>query len=142
MAEHENAIGDSHPDPGLQYFRSPGPLADGDHQSQQDLQRDVQEEQLHPESVDAIDSPREEAVLTLHVWVQVAKNFEPFIRLTEEEVREELLDFEENISFDASELGVGQHKISAEAYASWQKHEYTESDNIKNHSKEIQINID
>ena len=76
------------------------------------------------------------------VWVQVAKNFEPFIRLTEEEVREELLDFEENISFDASELGVGQHKISAEAYASWQKHEYTESDNIKNHSKEIQINID
>ena len=25
------------------------------------------------------------------VWVQVAKNFEPFIRLTEEEVREELL---------------------------------------------------
>ena len=40
------------------------------------------------------------------VWVQVAKNFEPFIRLTEEEVREELLDFEENISFDASDLGV------------------------------------
>lgn len=76
------------------------------------------------------------------IWVQVAKNFEPFIRLTEEEVRQELFDFEENISFNASELGKGQHKISADVYASWQKHEYTESDNIKNHSKEIVINID
>lgn len=75
------------------------------------------------------------------VWVQVAKNFEPFIRLTEEEVREELFDFNEKFVFSASELGKGKHKISAEAFASWQKHNYTEPGNVKNNSKEIEIII-
>ena len=75
------------------------------------------------------------------VWVQVAKNFEPFIRLTEEEVREELFDFDEKISFKASELGEGKHKIGAEASASWQKHDYIPASNVKNHAKEIEIKI-
>ena len=75
------------------------------------------------------------------IWVQVAKNFEPFIRLSEEEVRQELLDFNEKILFKASELGKGKHKISAEAFASWQKHEYAEPGNIKNNSNEIEITI-
>jgi len=55
------------------------------------------------------------------IWVQVAKNFEPFIRLTEEEIREELFDFNEKIIFKASELGSGKHMIEAEAYVEWQK---------------------
>jgi len=75
------------------------------------------------------------------VWVQVAKNFKPIIRLSEEEVREELFDFDEKITFKASELGSGNHKIAAEAYASWQKHQYIEQDNAKNNSKEIEIKI-
>jgi len=75
------------------------------------------------------------------IWVQVAKNFEPFIRLSEEEVRQELFDFSEKITCKASELGSGKHKISAEVFASWQKHEYTESGNIKNTSKEIEVVI-
>ena len=75
------------------------------------------------------------------IWVQVAKNFEPFIRLTEEEVRHELFDFDENITLKASELGSGNHKIGAEVYVSWQKHDYTEPDNVKNHAKEIEIKI-
>ena len=75
------------------------------------------------------------------VWVQVAKNFEPFIRLTEEEVREELFDFDEKVTFKASELGKGNHKIGAEAWASWNKHDYIESDNTKNTAKEIEIKI-
>lgn len=75
------------------------------------------------------------------VWVQVAKNFEPFIRLTEEEVRQELFDFNEKFLIKASDLGTGKHKISAEVFASWQKHDYTESDNIKNNSKELEITI-
>ena len=33
------------------------------------------------------------------IWVQVAKNFEPFIRLTEEDVRQELFDFNEEFHF-------------------------------------------
>ncbi len=75
------------------------------------------------------------------VWVQVAKNFEPFIRLTEQGVREELFDFNEKITFNASDLGKGTHKIGAEVWASWQKHDYTEPDNAKNHTKEIEIKI-
>lgn len=75
------------------------------------------------------------------VWVQVAKNFKPIIRLTEEEVKQELFDFDEKITFKASELGTGKHKIGAEAFASWQKHDYIDSGNAKNHAKEIEITI-
>jgi len=75
------------------------------------------------------------------IWVQVAKNFEPHIRLTEEEVKQELFDFDEKFTFKASELGSGNHKISAEVFASWQKHDYVQQDSIKNNAKEIQIEI-
>ncbi len=75
------------------------------------------------------------------VWVQVAKNFEPFIRLSEEEVRQELFDFSEKFVFKASDLGKGKHKIGSEAFASWQKHDYVETGNVKNNSNEIEITI-
>jgi hypothetical protein len=75
------------------------------------------------------------------IWVQVAKNFEPFIRLSEEEVRQELFDFNEKFVFKGSDLGKGKHKISAEAFASWQKHDFTEPGNVKNNSREIEITI-
>ncbi len=75
------------------------------------------------------------------IWVQVAKNFEPFIRLSEEEVKQELFDFNEKFAFKASDLGKGKHKVSAEAFASWQKHDFTETGNVKNNSKEIEITI-
>ena len=75
------------------------------------------------------------------VWVQVAKNFEPFIRLTEEEVRQELFDFDEKITFKASELGKGNHTIGAEVNVSWQKHDYTEPFSTKSNAKEIEIKI-
>jgi len=75
------------------------------------------------------------------VWVQVAKNFEPFIRLSEEEVRQELFDFDEKITFKASVLGEGKHKIGAEVFVSCQKHDYTDPFNTKNNAKEIEITI-
>ena len=75
------------------------------------------------------------------IWVQVAKNFEPFIRLSEEEVRQELFDFDEKFVFKASDLGKGKHKISSEAFVSWQKHDFTEPGNVKNNSSEIEIII-
>lgn len=75
------------------------------------------------------------------IWVQVAKNFQPIIKLTEEEVRQELFDFDEQMVFKASELGLGRHKLVAEMFASWQKHDYTDSGSTKNHSKEIEITI-
>ena len=75
------------------------------------------------------------------IWVQGAKNFEPFIRLTEEEVRQELFDFSEEIHFKASELGKGKHKIGAEAFASWQSHEFVQKGDSKSQAKEIEISI-
>ena len=75
------------------------------------------------------------------IWVQIAKNFEPFIRLSEEEVREELFGFNEKFVFKASDLGKGKHKIGSDVFASWQKHDYTEPGNIKNKSSEIEITI-
>ena len=75
------------------------------------------------------------------IWVQVAKNFEPFIRLTEEEVRQEFFDFNESYIFKASELGSGEHKISAEISASWQTHTYIQKGDSKNQSEEIELII-
>lgn len=75
------------------------------------------------------------------VWVQVAKNFEPFVRLTEEEVRQELFDFEERFAFRASDLGPGRHRVAAEASASWQKHTYAEPGSVKNGSAEAEIEV-
>ena len=75
------------------------------------------------------------------IWVQVAKNFEPFIRLTEEEVRQEFFYFNESYIFKASELGSGEHKISAEISASWQTHTYIQKGDSKNQSEEIEIII-
>jgi len=43
------------------------------------------------------------------IWVQVAKNFEPYLKLTEEDVQIELFDFDEPIVLSASELGKGIH---------------------------------
>ncbi|MFY9301629.1 MAG: hypothetical protein WAO91_10635 [Candidatus Nitrosotenuis sp.] len=75
------------------------------------------------------------------IWVQVAKNFEPFIRLTEDDVRAELFDFDEKITIKASELGSGKHKIGAEVYAAWQKHHFTEPDSVKNGPTEIEVTV-
>lgn len=76
------------------------------------------------------------------IWVQVAKNFEPYIRLTEEEIRSELFDFTETFVIKPSELGTGAHKIGAEVFASWQKHQYTESGSIKNDiTKGVEITV-
>ena len=75
------------------------------------------------------------------VWVQVAKNFEPFIKLTENDVQKELFDFNEQIILTAAELGKGKHKIGAEVFVSWNKHVYADGDKEKLHSEEIEINI-
>ena len=75
------------------------------------------------------------------IWVQVAKNFEPYIKLTEEDVQKELFDFDEPIILSASDLGKGKHKVSAEIFASWNKHTYIEKNEEKMHSQEIEIEI-
>ena len=51
------------------------------------------------------------------------------------------MDFNEKFVFKASDLGKGKHKIGAEVFSSWQKHDFTEPGNIKNNSNEIEIII-
>ena len=75
------------------------------------------------------------------VWVQVAKNFEPTIKLTEEDVQKELFNFDEPIILSASDLGKGKHKISAEVFASWNTHTYVEKNEEKTRSEEIEVEI-
>ena len=75
------------------------------------------------------------------IWVQVAKNFEPIIKLTEEDVQKELFDFDEPVILNASDLGQGKHKVSAEVFASWNKHAYVDKNEEKTHSEEIEIEI-
>jgi len=75
------------------------------------------------------------------IWVQIAKNFEPYVKLTEEDVQKELFDFDEQVTLSASELGQGEHKISAEIFVSWNKHVYVDGDKEKSQSEEIRIII-
>ena len=75
------------------------------------------------------------------IWVQVAKNFEPIIKLTEEDVQKEMFDFNEPLILSAAELGKGKHKVSAEVFASWNKHAYVDKNEEKIHSEEIEIEI-
>ena len=76
------------------------------------------------------------------IWVQVAKNFEPIIKLTEVDVQKELFDFDEQIILNASDLGKGKHKVGAEVFASWNTHPYIEKNEEKIRSEEIEIEID
>lgn len=86
-------------------------------------------------------NPKLTQIAEKKIWVQIAKNFEPFIPNTEAEAQELLLDFNEKMEFKASELGDGKHKVEAEVFVSWLKHDYTESFSDKSHSKEIEIEI-
>lgn len=75
------------------------------------------------------------------VWVQISKNFEPHIPANQAEAQQMLLDFDEKMEIRASELGPGKHKIGAEVYVSWFKHDYTDEFDTKSNSKEIEIEI-
>ena len=52
-----------------------------------------------------------------------------------------MFDFDEPIILNASDLGKGKHKISAEVFASWNTHTYIEKNEAKIHSEEIEIEI-
>lgn len=75
------------------------------------------------------------------VWVQVAKNFTPIIRMTEEEVRQELFDFEEDYVIKASELGAGTHRVVGEVHVSWQKHHFMEQASVKGNVPELRVTV-
>lgn len=75
------------------------------------------------------------------VWVQVAKNFAPIIKLTEEEVRQEMFDFEEDYAIKASELGSGTHRVRGSVQVSWQKHHLLEQNSVQADIPETVLNV-
>ena len=58
-----------------------------------------------------------------------------------EDTQKALFDFDEPVRISASDLGTGNHKIGAEVFASWNKHEYVDADQEKTHAKEIEVKI-
>jgi hypothetical protein len=86
-------------------------------------------------------NPKLTQIAEKKIWVQISKNFEPQIPINQTDAQQLLLDFDEKMLFKASELGIGKHKIGAEIYVSWPKHDYTELYDSKGHSKEIEIEI-
>ncbi len=75
------------------------------------------------------------------VWVQISKNFESQIPMNQSDAQHSLLDFDEKVQFKASELGIGKHKVGAEIYVSWLKHDYTEPYDDKARAQEIEVEI-
>ena len=69
------------------------------------------------------------------------KTFEPYVKLTVEDTQKELFDFNEPVIINASDLGIGNHKIGAEVFVSWNKHEYVEADQEKTRAEEIEVKI-
>lgn len=81
------------------------------------------------------------AVKEKRIWVQVAKNFTPVIRLTEADVRGELFDFDETYVIKKGDLGVGVHKVTGDVHVSWQKHHFLAQSNIKESIPTTRITI-
>lgn len=86
-------------------------------------------------------NPKLTQIAEKKIWVQISKNFEPHIPMNQTDAQQLLLDFDEKMQFKASELGIGKHRIGAEIYVSWLKHDYTEPYDDKGNSKEIEIEI-
>ena len=73
------------------------------------------------------------------IWVSIVKDDAPFYPLTEDEAKSMLFDVNKVIELSGSDLDSGAHKLSADIRVSWGKHDYTEPDEIKGKSNEIEL---
>jgi hypothetical protein len=73
------------------------------------------------------------------IWVSIVKDDAPFYPLTEDEAKSLLFDVNKVIELSGSDLDSGSHKLSADIRVSWGRHDYTEPDEIKGKSNEIEL---
>lgn len=73
------------------------------------------------------------------IWVSIVKDDAPFYPLAEEEARSLLFDVNKVIELSGSDLGSGTQKLYADILVSWGKHDYTEPEEIKGRSNEIEL---
>ena len=69
MDQDEQAVQCAYPDPCPQHCWSRGASADGRREGEENLKRDVEKNEFDPVVFDAIDRPREEAILALQQQV-------------------------------------------------------------------------
>jgi len=73
------------------------------------------------------------------IWVSIVKDDTPFYPLTEEEAKTLLFDVNKVIELNGSDLNSGTHKLCADIKVSWGKHVYTQANEIKCRSNDIQL---
>ena len=73
------------------------------------------------------------------IWVTIIKDDTPFYPLTEEEAKSLLFDVNKVIELKGSDFDSGTHKIYTDIKVSWGKHIYTEPNEIKGKSNDIEL---
>ncbi|MDQ3847935.1 MAG: hypothetical protein M3261_03155 [Thermoproteota archaeon] len=73
------------------------------------------------------------------IWVTIIKDDTPFYPLTEEEAKSLLFDVNKVIELKGSDFDSGAHKIYTDIKVSWGKHVYTEPNEIRGKSNDIEL---
>lgn len=73
------------------------------------------------------------------IWVSIVKDDTPFHPLTEEEAKSLLFDVNKVIELKGSDLDSGTHKLYTDIKVSWGKHVYTQLNEIKGRSNDIEL---
>jgi hypothetical protein len=73
------------------------------------------------------------------IWVSIVKDDTPSYPLTEEEAKSLLFDVNKVIELKGSDFNSGTHKLYTDIKVSWGKHVYTEPNEIKGRSNDIEL---
>jgi hypothetical protein len=73
------------------------------------------------------------------IWVSIVKDDTPFYPLTEDEAKSQLFDVNKVIELSGSDLNSGTHKLYADIKVSWGKHVYTQPNEIKGRSNDVEL---
>lgn len=73
------------------------------------------------------------------IWVTIIKDDTPFYPLTEEEAKSLLFDINKVIELKGRDFDSGAHKIYTDIKVSWGKHIYTEPNEIRGKSNDIEL---
>jgi hypothetical protein len=73
------------------------------------------------------------------IWVSIVKDDTPFYPLTEDEAKSQLFDVNKVIELSGSDLNSGTHKLYADIRVSWGKHVYTQPNEIKGRSNDVEL---
>ncbi len=73
------------------------------------------------------------------IWVSIVKDDTPFYPLSEEEAKSLLFDVNKVIELKGSDFNSGTHKLYTDIKVSWGKHVYTDPNEIKGRSNDIEL---